>query len=59
LEEDKVIEETPKNQLEEKKNINECLEDKIVSQRKEVERKEELLKNHLKERYEDLNNIEV
>jgi hypothetical protein len=41
LEESRVIEETRKNQLEEKKKINECLEAKIVLQRKELENEEE------------------
>jgi hypothetical protein len=53
-----LIEENLKNQLEEKYNINEFLEGKIVSERKEEEKREEILTNHLKEIYEDLKKLE-
>jgi hypothetical protein len=46
-----VIEETLKNQLKEKQ----CLEAKIVSLRKEEEKKEDTSKSHLKEKFEDFN----
>jgi hypothetical protein len=36
-----------------------CLEAEIVSLRKEVEKREEILASHIKERYEDLNKIEA
>jgi len=49
-----VIEETLKNQLEEKQ----YLEEEIVSLRKEVEKREEILTSHIERIYEDFNNIE-
>jgi hypothetical protein len=49
-----VVEETLKNQLEEK----ECLESEIISLKREAKKKEETLTSHIKERYEDLNKIE-
>ena len=51
IEEAKVIKEILKNQLEEKW----YLEDKIVSLRKEEEKREEILTSHLKEISKDLN----
>jgi hypothetical protein len=55
LEEAGRIEETYKSQMEEKK----CLESEIVAQRKEVEKRENILTFHLKERSEDLNKLEA
>jgi hypothetical protein len=40
LEEAKEIEEILKDQLEEKEKMNECLEDEIVSLRKELQKKD-------------------
>jgi hypothetical protein len=50
-----VIEETLKDQLKEKQ----CLEVEAVPQRKEEDKREESLTIHIKEIYEDLNNLEV
>jgi hypothetical protein len=55
LEEARGIKETYKCQMEEKW----CLEAKIVAQIKEAEKRENILKYHLKKIYEDLNHLEV
>jgi hypothetical protein len=36
-----------------------CLEDEIVAQRKEVEKREKILADHLNEIFEDLNHLEA
>jgi hypothetical protein len=54
LDKAKLIEETLKDQLKEKQ----CLEDEIVSQRKEAEKREIFLTIHLKEIYEDLKKLQ-
>jgi hypothetical protein len=55
IEEDRRIEETHKRQLEE----NKFWKPKIVAQRKEADKREDILTIHLKERSEDLNKIEA
>jgi chromosome segregation ATPase len=55
IEEARRIEETYKSQIEEKQ----CLEAEIVAQRKEAEKRENILTDHLKEIYEDLNQLEA
>jgi hypothetical protein len=54
VEEAIMIEETKKSQSEEKQ----FLEAKIVTQRKEVEKRENILTSDIKEIYKDLNTIE-
>jgi hypothetical protein len=50
IDEAKVIEENLKDNSKEKQ----CLEAKIVSQRKEAKKREEILTSHLKEIFEEL-----
>jgi hypothetical protein len=55
VKESKRVEETYKRQLEEKQ----CLKAKLLAQRKESKKTKQILTSHIKERSEDLKNLQA